>query len=411
MARGRDIDDLIERLDEKVDFPSLNNAWVMPIKTRIDMQTTGIQTPIGIKITGSDLDQIEAIGQEVEAALKGLPGTRSAFADRTSDGRYVVITPDRAKAARVGLNIGEIQRVISLAVGGVKVTDTVEGLERFPVSLRYPQADRNSVEALRDLPIVTPTGATVALGQVASVEIESGPPVIKSENSRPAGFVFVTTRGVDLGGYVERAKLVLREEVDLPPGYAIEWAGQYRYMERAAERLKQVVPLTLAIIFILLYLAFRHGGKAVMIMGSLPFALIGSFWLLWALEYNLSIAVAVGLIALAGVAAEFGVVMLIYLDQAIKRREEEGQFNTRADLKDALMEGAVLRVRPKAMTVAVILAGLTPIMIGVGTGSEVMSRIAAPMVGGMITAPILSMIVLPVIYWLWQRRRLPETRR
>ncbi|RRQ24329.1 efflux RND transporter permease subunit [Guyparkeria sp. SCN-R1] len=406
---GVTLDDLIERLDDKVDFPSLNNAWVMPIKTRIDMQTTGIQTPIGIKITGSDLEQIEAIGQEVETALKGLPGTRSAFADRTSDGRYVVITPDRAKAARVGLNIGEIQRVISLAVGGVKVTDTVEGLERFPVSLRYPQADRDSVEALRDLPIVTPTGSTVALGQVASVEIESGPPVIKSENSRPAGFVFVTTRGVDLGGYVERAKQVLRDEVDLPPGYAIEWAGQYRYMERAAERLKQVVPLTLAIIFLLLYLAFRHGGKAVMIMGTLPFALIGSFWLLWALGYNLSIAVAVGLIALAGVAAEFGVVMLIYLDQAIKRRQEEGQFNTRADLRDALMEGAVLRVRPKAMTVAVILAGLMPIMIGVGTGSEVMSRIAAPMVGGMITAPILSMIVLPVIYWLWQRRKLPTT--
>lgn len=251
---GVTLDDLIERLDEKVDFPSLNNAWVMPIKTRIDMQTTGIQTPIGIKITGPDLDEIEAIGKDVETALKGLPGTRSAFADRTSDGRYVVITPDRAKAARVGLNIGDIQRVISLAVGGVKVTDTVEGLERFPVSLRYPQADRDSVAKLRDLPIVTPTGATVALGQVASVEIESGPPVIKSENSRPAGFVFVTTRGVDLGGYVERAKQVLREEVDLPPGYAIEWAGQYRYMERAAEKLEQVVPLTLAIIFILLYL-------------------------------------------------------------------------------------------------------------------------------------------------------------
>ena len=405
---GVTLDDLIERLDDKVDFPSLNNAWVMPIKTRIDMQTTGIQTPIGIKITGSDLDQIEAVGKQVETALKKLPGTRSAFADRTSDGRYVVITPDREKAARFGLNIGDIQKVISLAVGGVKVTDTVEGLERYPVSLRYPQADRNSVETLRDLPIVTPSGSSVALGQVATVEIESGPPVIKSENSRPAGFVFVTTSGVDLGGYVARAKEVLKENVDLPPGYAIEWAGQYRYMERAAERLKQVVPLTLAIIFVLLYLTFRHSGKAVMIMGSLPFALIGSFWLLWALGYNLSIAVAVGLIALAGVAAEFGVVMLIYLDQAIERHQREGRFNTRADLKEALMEGAVLRVRPKAMTVAVILAGLMPIMIGHGTGSEVMSRIAAPMVGGMITAPILSMIVLPVIYWLWQRRKLPK---
>ncbi|MBN2871439.1 MAG: efflux RND transporter permease subunit [Halothiobacillaceae bacterium] len=405
---GVTLDDLIERLDDKVDFPSLNNAWVMPIKTRIDMQTTGIQTPIGIKITGSDLDKIEDVGKQVETALKTLPGTRSAFADRTSDGRYVVITPDREKAARFGLNIGDIQKVISLAVGGVKVTETVEGLERYPVSLRYPQVDRNSVESLRDLPIVTPGGSSVALGQVASVAIESGPPVIKSENSRPAGFVFVTTSGVDLGGYVTRAKEVLKEKVDLPPGYALEWAGQYRYMERAAERLEQVVPLTLAIIFVLLYLTFRHGGKALMIMASLPFALIGSFWLLWALGYNLSIAVAVGLIALAGVAAEFGVVMLVYLDQAIKRHQDEGQFNTRDDLKAALMEGAVLRVRPKAMTVAVILAGLMPILVGHGTGSEVMSRIAAPMVGGMITAPILSMIVLPVIYWLWQRRKMPK---
>ncbi len=407
--KGVTLDDLIDRLDDKVDFPSLNNAWVMPIKTRIDMQTTGIQTPIGIKITGSDLDQIEAIGEQVETVIKQLPGTRSAFADRTSDGRYVVITPDREKAARFGLNIGDIQQVISLAVGGVKVTDTIEGLERYPVSLRYPQADRDSAQTLRNLPIVTPGGASVALGQVATVAIESGPPAIKSENSRPAGFVFVTTAsGVDLGGYVERAKEALKEKVELPSGYAIEWAGQYHYMERAAKRLEQVVPLTLAIIFILLYLTFRHAGKALMIMASLPFALIGSFWLLWALDFNLSIAVAVGLIALAGVAAEFGVIMLIYLDQAIERHRQEGRLKTRADLHDALMEGAVLRVRPKAMTVAVILAGLMPIMVGVGTGSEVMSRIAAPMIGGMISAPILSMIVLPVIYWLWQRRKLPK---
>ncbi|HSH84319.1 MAG TPA: efflux RND transporter permease subunit [Guyparkeria sp.] len=407
--KGVTLDDLIDRLDDKVDFPSLNNAWIMPIKTRIDMQTTGIQTPIGIKITGSDLDQIEAIGEQVETVIKQLPGTRSAFADRTSDGRYVVITPDREKAARFGLNIGDIQQVISLAVGGVKVTDTIEGLERYPVSLRYPQADRDSAQTLRNLPIVTPGGASVALGQVATVAIESGPPAIKSENSRPAGFVFVTTAsGVDLGGYVERAKEALKEKVELPSGYAIEWAGQYHYMERAAKRLEQVVPLTLAIIFILLYLTFRHAGKALMIMASLPFALIGSFWLLWALDFNLSIAVAVGLIALAGVAAEFGVIMLIYLDQAIERHRQEGRLKTRADLHDALMEGAVLRVRPKAMTVAVILAGLMPIMVGVGTGSEVMSRIAAPMIGGMISAPILSMIVLPVIYWLWQRRKLPK---
>ncbi len=404
---GMTLQKVIDNLNQKIQFPGLNNAWVMPIKTRIDMQTTGIQTPVGVKITGPDLHQIDRIGKEVEAVLQTVPGTRTAYADRTNGGRYIEITPDRIKAARFGLNIGEIQDVISSAVGGVEVTQTVEGLERFPVSIRYPRADRDSVSKLKDLPIVTPTGATVALGQIATIQVTDGPPMIRSEDSRPAGFVFVTTQGVDLGGYVSNARRIVADKVNLPPGYAISWTGQYQYLQRATERLKQVVPLTLAIIFVLLFLIFRHGGKASLIMVTLPFALVGGFWLLWALGFELSIAVAVGFIALAGVAAEFGVVMLIYLDHAIEDRRRAGRLNTRTDLAEAIMEGAVLRVRPKAMTVAVILAGLIPILVGHGTGSEVMSRIAAPMIGGMITAPLLSMLLLPAVYWLWQRRHLP----
>jgi Cu(I)/Ag(I) efflux system membrane protein CusA/SilA len=404
---GMTLQKVIDNLNQKIQFPGLNNAWVMPIKTRIDMQTTGIQTPVGVKITGPDLHQIDRIGKQVEAVLQTVPGTRTAYADRTNGGRYIEITPDRIKAARFGLNIGEIQDVISSAVGGVEVTQTVEGLERFPVSIRYPRADRDSVNKLKDLPIVTPTGATVALGQIATIQVTDGPPMIRSEDSRPAGFVFVTTQGVDLGGYVSNARRIVADKVNLPPGYAISWTGQYQYLQRATERLKQVVPLTLAIIFVLLFLIFRHGGKASLIMVTLPFALVGGFWLLWALGFELSIAVAVGFIALAGVAAEFGVVMLIYLDHAIEDRRRTGRLNTRTDLAEAIMEGAVLRVRPKAMTVAVILAGLIPILIGHGTGSEVMSRIAAPMIGGMITAPLLSMLLLPAVYWLWQRRHLP----
>lgn len=406
---GMTLQKVIDNLNRKIQFPGLNNAWVMPIKTRIDMQTTGIQTPVGVKITGPDLHEIDRLGKEVESLLHSVPGTQTAYADRTNGGRYIEITPDRIKAARFGLNIGEIQDVISSAVGGVEVTQTVEGLERFPVSIRYPRADRDSISRLKDLPIVTPTGATVALGQIARVAVTDGPPMIRSEDSRPAGFVFVTTHGVDLGSYVNNARRIVDAKVKLPPGYAINWTGQYKYLQRATQRLKQVVPLTLAIIFVLLFLIFRHGGKASLIMVTLPFALVGGFWLLWALGFELSIAVAVGFIALAGVAAEFGVVMLIYLDNAIEDRRRAGRLNTRADLRDAIMEGAVLRVRPKAMTVAVILAGLIPILIGHGTGSEVMSRIAAPMIGGMITAPLLSMLLLPAVYWLWQRRRLPDS--
>ncbi len=404
---GMTLQKLIDNLNEKIQFPNLNNAWVMPIKTRIDMQTTGIQTPIGAKITGPDLAEINRLGNQVAAVLKTLPGTRTVFADQTTGGRYIEIVPDRDKAARFGLNIGQIQDVISSAVGGVEITQTVEGLERFPVSIRYPRADRDSVGKLRDLPIVTPSGATVALGEIAHIAVTDGPPMIRSEDGRPAGFVFITTQGIDLGQYVDNARRAIDAEIKLPPGYAIGWAGQYQYLTRATERLKHVVPLTLAIIFVLLYLIFRHIGKALLIMLTLPFALVGGFWLLWALGFEWSIAVAVGFIALAGVAAEFGVVMLLYLDHAIERRQAAGQLTTRADLAAALREGAVLRVRPKAMTVAVILAGLIPILIGHGTGSEVMSRIAAPMIGGMLTAPLLSMFLIPLVYWLWLRRRYP----
>ena len=400
------LEDLIAELQATVKFPGLTNAWVMPIKTRIDMLATGIKTPVGIKISGPDLAVIEQIGRDVEQAVMRVPGTVSAYSERVAGGRYLEVIPDRIKAARYGLNIDDINAVISAAVGGVRITETVEGLERYPVNLRYPRDLRDNIDKLRDLPIVTPAGSQIPLAQVAEIRVTDGPPMIKSENGRINGWTFVDIRDVDLGTYVARAQRAVRENVEIPPGYSITWSGQYEYLLRAQERLSRVVPLTLLITFALLYLTFRRMTEAVMVMGTLPFALIGGFWLLWVLEYNLSIAVAVGFIALAGVAAEFGVVMLIYLDNVLSDREKEGRLNTVGDLVDAIMEGAVMRVRPKAMTVAVIIAGLIPIMVGSGTGSEVMQRIATPMVGGMITAPLLSLFVVPVVYLLWKRRAL-----
>ena len=394
---------LIEELDAAVDFPGVTNAWVMPIKTRIDMLATGIKTPVGVKISGPDLKEIERIGRDVETALLEVPGTASAYSERVAGGRYVEIRPRRIAAARYGLNIRDINEVIAAAVGGLNVTRTVEGLERYPVNLRFPREQRDDVEKLRRLPLVTPTGAQVPLGQVAEVAVVDGPPMLKSENARLNGWTFVDIRGVDLGSYVERARKTVAERVSLPPGYSIAWSGQYEYMLRARERLAQVTPLTLVIIFVLLYLAFRNGTEALLVLATLPFALVGGFWLIYLLDYNMSVAVGVGLIALAGVAAEFGVVMLVYLDNSLKRRMEQGPL-TREGLREAIMEGAVMRVRPKTMTVAVIVAGLLPIFLGSGTGSEVMSRIAAPMVGGMLTAPLLSLFVLPVAYFLWKLR-------
>ncbi|MFZ1538839.1 MAG: efflux RND transporter permease subunit, partial [Chromatiaceae bacterium] len=405
---GMTVERLIEELDAAVHLPGVTNAWVMPIKTRIDMLATGIKTPVGIKVAGADLGEIERIGQELERVLRQVPGTASVFSERVAGGRYIEIRPDRVAAARVGLNIGDINQVVAAAVGGINITQTVEGLERYPVNLRFPREQRDDVQKLRELPLVTPTGAQVPLGQIATVEIVDGPPMLKSENARINGWTFVDIRGVDLGTYVAAAQAKVRKEVKLPPGYSIAWSGQYEYMLRAKERLNQVVPFTLVIIFVLLYLIFRRATEAWLVMFSLPFALVGGFWLIYLLGYNLSVAVAVGFIALAGVAAEFGVIMLLYLDNALKAYREQGRLNDVANLKAAIMEGAVLRVRPKAMTVAVIIAGLLPIMLGHGTGSEVMRRIAAPMVGGMITAPLLSLFVIPAIYLVWRRRELPS---
>ena len=403
---GLTVASLIAELDETVRVPGLTNAWIMPIKARIDMLATGIKTPVGVKVAGPDVKVIERIGRQIEQVLDGVPGTLSAYSERVSSGRYIEIVPKRRAAARLGLNVEDINQIVTAAVGGINVTQTVEGLERYPVNVRFPREQRDDPSKLRELPVVTPSGAQVALSQVAEIKVTEGPPLLKSENARLNGWTFVDIRGVDLGSYVESARRAVDDQVDLPPGYSITWSGQYEYMQRAEERLRQVIPLTLAVIFALLYLAFRHVGEAALVMLSLPFALVGGFWFIWFLDYHLSVAVAVGFIALAGVAAEFGVVMLIYLDNAIKTRQEEDRLSSVSTLKAAILEGAVLRVRPKAMTVAVVVAGLLPIMLSEGTGSEVMQRIAAPMVGGMITAPLLSLFVVPAIYLLWKRKTL-----
>jgi Cu(I)/Ag(I) efflux system membrane protein CusA/SilA len=395
---------LIAEMDAALKIPGVGNVWVQPIRNRIDMLATGIKSPVGIKIAGPDLGVIDRLGREVEAAVKTVPGTASAFAERVSGGRYIDIQPDRIAAARHGLNIDDVQRIVALAIGGENIGETVEGLQRFPINVRYPRQRRDSVQKLRDLPFVTARGETLTLGSVASIEIADGPPMIKSENARPNGWVYVDIRDRDLGGYVADAKRTVAEKVALPAGYSIAWSGQFEYLERASQRLKIVVPFTLAIIFVLLYLCFRSAASATLIMATLPFALIGGFWLVDLLGHHLSVASGIGFIALAGVAAEFGVVMLLYLDQAIARRRDAGTLNGEADLREAIVEGAVLRVRPKAMTVAVIVAGLVPLFVGEGSGSEIMQRIAAPMIGGMLTAPLLSMLVLPAAYLLIRRR-------
>jgi len=397
-------DELIGQMNAALNIPGVANLWVQPIRNRIDMLSTGIKSPVGVKIAGSDLKVIERIGEQVESVLKTMPGTRSAYAERVQGGRYVEVHIDRLRAARFGLSLAEVQQVVALAIGGENIGETVEGLQRFPINIRYPRERRNSVDQLRTLPIVTENGATTTLGAVSDIGVTDGPPQLRSENARLNGWVYVDITGRDLGSYVRDAQQAVRQQVQLPAGYSIAWSGQFEYLERATKKLELVIPFTLAIIFVLLYLTFHSFGAAALIMGTLPFALVGGLWLLYVLGYNLSIASAVGFIALAGVAAEFGVVMLIYLDNAIHKRQREQRFNSERDLIEAIEEGAVLRVRPKAMTVAVIVAGLLPIMFGGGTGSEVMRRIAAPMVGGMITAPILSMIVLPVAYQLLHRR-------
>lgn len=405
---GMTLDQLIAELEATVKFPGLTNAWVQPIKTRIDMLATGIKTPVGIKVAGDDLSEIERIGRDVEAALADVPGTLSAYSERVAGGRYIEIIPDRQKAARYGLNVSDLHLLIGSAVGGARVTETVEGLERYPVTLRYPRDLRDNIDKLRNLPLVTAVGAHIPLAEVAEVRLTEGPPMIKSENARLNGWTFVDIADVDLGSYVQKAQTAVREKVSVPPGYSITWSGQYEYLLRAKERFAILIPLVLLLVFVLLYLTFRRFGEALIVMTSLPFAVVGGFWLLWWLDFNLSVATIVGFIALAGVAAEFGVVMLLYLNAALRDKQQAQQLQSMGDLKQAIMEGAVMRVRPKAMTVAVIIAGLIPVMLGSGTGSDVMQRIAAPMIGGMITAPLLSLFVIPAIYLLWQKKEVPQ---
>jgi Cu(I)/Ag(I) efflux system membrane protein CusA/SilA len=403
-------DQLIEELDRIVRVPGLANIWVPPIRNRIDMLATGIKSPVGVKVAGTDLVTIDRITGEIERALKDVNGVSSALAERLTGGRYVDVNINRDAAARYGLNIADVQSVITSAVGGENVGETVEGLQRFPINVRYPRELRDSVDKLRRLPIVTERGQRLVLADVSDVRITDGPPMLRSENARLSGWVYVDIRGRDLKSAVQDMQRIVSDKVKLPPGYSVSWSGQFEFLERATAKLKLVVPFTLLIIFVLLYMTFQRFDEALVIMATLPFALVGGIWLLWLLNYNLSVAGAVGFIALAGVAAEFGVIMLLYLKHAWDAHLAQGRTGA-DDLLDAIRDGAVLRVRPKAMTVAVILAGLFPIMWGSGTGSEVMQRIAAPMVGGMITAPLLSMFVIPAAYLLLRRPREGKARR
>ena len=405
---GMTTDKLKKELDSLVRIPGVSNAWVMPISTRIDMLATGIKTPVGIKVGGEDLKQIQSIGQQLETILADVPGTASVYSERVAGGRYIKVDINRARAARYGLNIADVQQVVATAIGGQNITQTIEGLERYPVNLRYPQDYRDSPERLAELPIVTANGQRIALADVADIYVEDGPPAIKSENARPNGWTFVDIEGVDVGTYVQRAMDVVADELDLPAGYSVTWSGQYEYMLRAKEKLSYVVPLTLAIIVILLYMSFKRFSEVAIIMGTLPLAMVGAIWLMYLLGYNFSVAVGVGFIALAGVAVEIGVIMLVYLNQAYQQMLEgcqhKGVQPRRETLRHAVLHGAALRVRPVMMTSVSTIAGLLPLMYSSGTGSEVVSRIAAPMVGGMLSAVILTLLVLPCVYYLWKCR-------
>jgi Cu(I)/Ag(I) efflux system membrane protein CusA/SilA len=420
-------DGLVAAMDSAVRIPGVTNAWTMPIKGRIDMLATGIRTPVGVKIFGPDLAELERLGRAVERSVMMVPGTRSAFAERAVSGYYLDIDVDRAAAARHGLNVGDVQTVIATAVGGMTITHTVEGRERYGVRVRYPQELRDTPERLADVLVpvshgpsragasngmggmVSPTTASgreafVPLGQVARISQVAGPMVVRSEDAQPTAWVYVDVAGRDVGGYVEQAQRMVEADVPLPTGYRLEWSGEFEHMQRAARTMRVVVPAVLVIILLLLYLNFRSVGEALLVMLSLPFALVGGIWFVWALGYNWSVAVAVGFIALAGVAAETGVVMLIYLDHAWKARSADGRRPTAQDLYDAVVEGAVERVRPKMMTVTAIMAGLLPILWGDGAGASVMRRIAAPMIGGMVSSTVLTLVVIPAVYALWKER-------
>ena len=407
---GMTMDRLKEELDALVQFPSLTNVWIMPIKNRLDMLATGIKTPVGVKISGPDLAVIGEVGRHIEQVLQSVSGTTSVYAERVTGGRFVDIDVDREAAARFGLNIADVHDVVRTAIGGMTIGESVEGLERYPINLRYPHDIRNSPEQLRRLPIVTARGVVIPLGRVADVTVAEGPGVIRSENARLTGWVYVDIADRDLGSYVGEAQQVVAEEIDLPAGYSISWSGQYEYMQRAQERFILVGPVMIAIIMLLLFLNFRNVTDVLIIMGTLPFALVGGVWLMWTLNFNMSVAVAVGFIALAGVAVEIGVLMVMYLRQELagadRKAEAEGRSLNIDDLREAIGNGALRRLRPIVMTFAVIVAGLTPIMYGSGTGAEVMRRIAAPMVGGMISATVLALVVVPVVYFLLRRRSL-----
>ncbi len=397
---GMTMDKLIAELDERVQVPGLANVFVPPIRNRIDMLATGIKSPVGVKVTGPDLATLDRLGAKIAQVVKTVPGTASAVSDRILGGRYIDVQVDRLAAARYGLSIENVQTTAAAAVGGMQVDEKLDGLARFPINVRFPRENRDSVQALKELPMVAPSGGVVPLGAVATIKIADGPVMVKSENARPSAWVYVDVRDRDIVGYVNEAREKVADQVQMPAGYSLTWSGQFEYAERASQRLMWIVPATIAVIFLLLFMAFKRAREALIVLLTLPFALVGGLWLVYLMGHAFSIATAVGFIALAGLAAEFGVIMLVYLDRSIEERIQAGKFSKPEDLDDALMEGAVLRVRPKAMTAAVILAGLFPLLIGTGTGSEVMQRLAAPMVGGMITAPLLSLFVLPAIYKL-----------
>ncbi len=400
------IDELADEMNSAIQFPGLTNAWTMPIKTRIDMLSTGIKTPVGIKLMGPDLSVLSELGSKIEAVVSGIKGTRSVFSERTTGGNYLDFVIRRGEIARYGLTVDDVLETIMSAVGGMNITYTVEGLERYPVNLRYQRELRDNLESLKRVLVSSPTGARIPLAQLCDFSIHKGPALIKTENARKTAWIYVDIAGVDVGSFVKEAKKIVDESVDLPAGYSMAWSGQYEYMQKARKTLSAIVPITLLVILVLLYLHFKNLTEALIVMGSLPFALVGGIWLLFGLGYNISVAVIVGFIALAGLAAETGVVMLVYLDEAFERKRKEGRMNTTADLRDAVMEGAVERVRPKLMTVATTLIGLLPVMYGTETGSQVMKRIAAPMVGGLISSAILTLVIIPAIYDLIKRRQI-----
>jgi Cu(I)/Ag(I) efflux system membrane protein CusA/SilA len=411
---GMTTDKLIAEMNKALQFPGVANSWTMPIKARLDMLATGIRTPIGIKVFGKNLEEMERLAKEIEAVVKTVPGTTSAFAERLTGGFYLNIEPDRIALARYGMAVGDLQDVVSTALGGEMVTTTVEGRERFGVTVRYPRELRSNQQQIAEAVLVpSMDGAMIPLGQLAKISISKGAPAIRTENALLSAYIFVDIHGRDIGSYVADARRAVAAQVKFPPGYYATWSGQFEYMERAAAKMKIVIPITLLIIFLLLYLNFKRITESLVVMLSVPFALVGGVWLLWLLDYNLSVAVAVGFIALAGVAAETGVVMLIYLEQAWQeiqsRCANEGHQPTINDLHKAIMHGAVERVRPKMMTVVAIMAGLLPILWSSGTGSEVMRRIAAPMVGGMISSAVLTLLVIPVIYALIKQREVKRT--